>query len=448
MTEPEPRSGGWPWALRSLEHRNYRLFIMGHSASTIGTWMQRVAQDWLVLDVTGDAVDVGVAAALQFLPVLLFGLWGGALIDRWDRRKVIICTQAASLVLAAALAGVVLSGVVQLWMVFGLSLALGFVTVFDNPARHAFVAEVTRPQDYVNAQALASTVHNLGRLVGPAVAGTLIAVAGAGWAFVINAASFVPVIWGLLLIDTTASAADRAERRPGRVREGLAYVFSHAELRACMILVAAVALFGQNFRAVLPVLARETFHGDSQTYGWLTSALGIGAVIGALGTAATERVSSWRLVLAAFAFGAANALVAISPWLWVAMAAVMVMGIANLAFNTLSKTLLQLGTEPSMHGRVMALHGFVFLGTTPLGMPLIGWVCDQWGARAGMTVASVTAIGAAALVAPTLRRLRAGPAGPPARQRPISPECPRRCARRCARGGCPSPRWPRRHRVP
>ena len=410
--EPEGRRR-WPWALRSLGHRNYRIFITGHSVSTIGTWMQRVAQDWLVLDLTGDAVDVGIAAALQFLPVLLFGLWGGAFVDRWDRRRVIICTQAASLVLAAVLAGVVLSGSVELWMVFGLSLSLGFVTVFDNPARHAFVAEVTRPQDYVNAQALASTVHNLGRLVGPAVAGTLIAVAGSGWAFAINAASFIPVIWGLLLIDTSSASVEPGERKHGRVREGLVYVFSRAELRACMILVAAIALFGQNFRAVLPVLAKETFHGDSQTYGWLTSALGVGAVIGALGTAATERVSSWRLLLAGGAFGVANALVALAPWLWVAMAAVMLMGIANLAFNTLSKTLLQLGTEPSMHGRVMALHGFVFLGTTPLGMPLIGWVCDQWGARAGMAVASVTALGAAALVAPTLRRLQAGTAATP-----------------------------------
>lgn len=405
MTEPEAEGRRWPWALRSLAHRDYRLFLCGHSASTVGTWMQRVAQDWLVLDITGDAVDVGTAAALQFLPVLLFGLWGGAVVDRWDRRRVIICTQAASLVLAAVLAGVVLAGIVELWMVLGLSLSLGFVTVFDNPARHAFVAEVTRPQDYVNAQALASTVHNLGRLVGPAVAGTLIAVAGAGWAFVINAASFVPVIWGLFLIDTRSSPGGR-ERTHGRVREGLAYVFSHAELRACMVLVAVIALFGQNFRAVLPVLAKETFHGDAQTYGWLTSALGVGAVIGALGTAAAERVSSWGLVLAGCAFGAASLLVALSPWLWVAMATVMMMGIANLAFNTLSRTLLQLSTEPSMHGRVMALHGFVFLGTTPVGMPLIGWVCDRWGARAGMIVAAVTALGAVAAVAPTLRRLR------------------------------------------
>jgi len=401
-----------PRALRSLEHRNYRLFITGHSISTIGTWMQRVAQDWLVLDLTGDAFDVGIAAALQFLPVLLFGLWGGAFVDRWDRRRLIIGTQTASLLLATALAALVLGGAVQLWMVFGLSLALGFVTVFDNPARHAFVAEVTRPADYVNAQALASTVHNLGRLLGPAVAGTLIAVAGAGWAFALNAASFVPVIWGLLLIDTGGPSARTARRGSGRVREGLVYVFSHAELRACMILVAVVALFGQNFRAVLPVLAKETFHGDSQTYGWLTSALGVGAVIGALGTAATERVSSWRLLVAGAAFGLANALVSVAPWLWAAMLAVLLMGIANLAFNTLSKTLLQLGTEPAMHGRVMALHGFVFLGTTPLGMPLLGWVCDQWGARAGMAVASATALVGAAAVAPTLRRLRAGAGSP------------------------------------
>jgi MFS family permease len=396
----------WPRALRSLEHRNYRLFLTGHAVSTIGTWMQRVAQDWLVLELTGSAVDVGIAAALQFLPVLFFGLWGGAVVDRFDRRRVIMLTQVLSMLLAGALAAVVLAGAVQMWIVFAFSLALGFVTVFDNPARHAFVAEVTRPQDYVNAQALASTVHNLGRLVGPAVAGLLIACVGSGWAFAVNALSFIPVLWGLALIRPDAADVSRRERKRGSVLEGLAYVFSHPELRTCMILVAVVALFGQNFRAVLPILASETFHGDAQTYGWLTSALGVGAVIGALITGATERVSGWRLLLAGFGFAFTNAMIAVSPWLWLALSTVLLMGVANLMFNTLSRTLLQLRTEPMMHGRVMALHGLVFLGTTPIGMPLLGWVCDQWGPQAGLWVASLTALVAAVAVTPVLHRLR------------------------------------------
>ncbi|KQZ11755.1 hypothetical protein ASD19_00250 [Microbacterium sp. Root53] len=396
-----------------MNHRNYRLFITGHAVSTIGTWMQRVAQDWLVLELSGSAVDVGIAAALQFLPVLFLGLWGGAVVDRLDRRKLIMLTQVISMILAGGLAVVVLVGAVQLWVVFAFSLALGFVTVFDNPARHAFVAEVTRPQDYVNAQALASTVHNVGRLVGPAIAGVLIAFAGSGWAFAVNALSFVPVLWGLALIRLDVVGGGKGERKRGSVLEGLAYVFSHPELRACMILIAVVALFGQNFRAVLPILASETFHGDAQTYGWLTSALGVGAVIGALITAATERVTGWRLLLAGFGFALTNAMIAVSPWLWLAMSTVLLMGVTNLMFNTLSKTLLQLRTEPTMHGRVMALHGLVFLGTTPIGMPLLGWVCDQWGPQAGLWVASLTALVAAVAVTPMLHRLRGGHNPPP-----------------------------------
>ncbi|MCD1269365.1 MFS transporter [Microbacterium sp. MEC084] len=403
----------WPRALRAMNHRNYRLFITGHAVSTIGTWMQRVAQDWLVLELSGSAVDVGIAAALQFLPVLFLGLWGGAVVDRLDRRKLIMLTQVISMILAGGLAVVVLVGAVQLWVVFAFSLALGFVTVFDNPARHAFVAEVTRPQDYVNAQALASTVHNVGRLVGPAIAGVLIAFAGSGWAFAVNALSFVPVLWGLALIRLDVVGGGKGERKRGSVLEGLAYVFSHPELRACMILIAVVALFGQNFRAVLPILASETFHGDAQTYGWLTSALGVGAVIGALITAATERVTGWRLLLAGFGFALTNAMIAVSPWLWLAMSTVLLMGVTNLMFNTLSKTLLQLRTEPTMHGRVMALHGLVFLGTTPIGMPLLGWVCDQWGPQAGLWVASLTALVAAVAVTPMLHRLRGGHNPPP-----------------------------------
>ncbi|WP_314176485.1 MFS transporter [Streptomyces winkii] len=397
-------------ALRSLSHRNYRLFLTGHSVSVIGTWMQRVAQDWLVLELTDDAVAVGTAAALQFLPMLVFGLWGGVLVDRWDRRRLLLATQAASGVLAAALAVVVLAGVVELWMVFALALALGFVTVLDNPARQAFVAELTTPADYVNAQALASTVHNLGRLAGPAVAGATIAAVGAGYAFALNAVSFVPVLWGLLLIDPRATRhrLESARTGAGGVREGLRYVFTHPELRACMLLIGVIALLGQNFRAVLPVLAKDTFDGGPETYGWLTSALGVGAVAGALGTAAARRVTSWALLLAAIGFGAANALVAAAPWLALALAGMVAVGSANLAFNTLGRSLLQLGTDPGMHGRVMALHGLVVLGSTPLGMPLLGWICDRWGARTGMAVASVSALVAAAVVSPQLRRRTAG----------------------------------------
>jgi MFS family permease len=394
--------------LRSLHNRNYRLFIAGHAVSVVGTWMQRVAQDWLVLQLTDSAVAVGVATALQFVPMLLFGLWGGVVVDRMDRRRLIMWTQAASALLAAVLAAVVIAGVVELWMVFGLALALGSVTVLDNPARHAFVAELVGPADYVNGQALASTVHNAGRLVGPAVAGGLIAVAGPGLAFAVNAVSFLPVLWGLSLVDTERlrRPGERPVRARGQIREGLRYVYSHPDLRACMVLVTVIALFGQNFRVVLPVLARDTFGSGAAAYGWLTSALGLGAVLGALIAASRTRVTSMSLLAAAVAFGLVNVAGATSPVLWAALFAMVAVGFSNIIFNTFARTLLQLGTDPTMHGRVMALHGFVFLGTTPIGGPLVGWICEAYGARAGLVVAGAPALLAAGWVLPGLRRLR------------------------------------------
>ncbi|MGH3366830.1 MAG: MFS transporter [Nocardioidaceae bacterium] len=397
--------------VRSLYNRNYRLFLAGHAVSVIGTWMQRVAQDWLVLQLTDSAVAVGVAAALQFLPMLLFGLWGGVVVDRMDRRRLIVWTQAASALFAAILAVVVIAGVVELWMVFALALALGSVTVLDNPARHAFVAELVGPSDYVNGQALASTVHNLGRLVGPAVAGGLIAVAGPGLAFAVNAVSFLPVLVGLSLVDSEQlrRPGERPVRARGQIREGLRYVYGHRELRACMVLVTVIALFGQNFRVVLPVLARDTFGSGAAAYGWLTSALGLGAVLGALIAASRTRVTSMSLLAAAVAFGLLNAAGALSPFLWVALVAMVALGFTNIIFNTFARTLLQLGTDPAMHGRVMALHGFVFLGSTPIGAPILGWVCEVYGARAGLLVAGAPALLAACWVLPSLRRLRRAP---------------------------------------
>jgi MFS family permease len=392
-------------AFRSLAVPNYRYYFAGQAVSIIGTWMQRVAQDWLVLQISDSAVAVGVATALQFLPTLLLGIHGGVFVDRVDRRRAIIATQATSAVLAAGLAAITLADVVALWMVYALALALGVVTVVDVPARQAFVTEMVGPDDYVNAQALNSTIHNAGRLVGPAIAGALIAAVGAGLAFAVNAVSFVAVLIGLLLMDTRhLRRVPAVARTPGQALEGLRYVWSHRELRACMVLVGVVALFGQNFRVVLPVLARGTFGGDAQTYGWLTSALGAGAVVGALASASRRTATPWSLLLWTFGFAAANLVGAAAPALGFALAAMVGLGVANICFNTLARTLLQMGTAPSMQGRVMALHSFVFLGSTPIGGPLLGWVCEVWGPRAGLLVAAATSGLAALGVLPHLRR--------------------------------------------
>jgi MFS family permease len=395
--------------VRSLRHPNYRRFIGGHAVSVVGTWMQRIAQDWLVLELTGSPVAIGTATALQFLPVLLFGMWGGVLVDRYDRWKLIVGTQIASAVLAAALAVTTLVGAVTLALVYVMAALLGLVTVVDTPARQAFVTDLVPPGDYVNAQALNSTIHNTGRLVGPAVAGLVIAAAGAGPAFAVNAVSFVAVLVGLCRIDRTAlRRTGRAARGRGQARAGLRHAWQNRELRACLFLVAVVGVFGQNFRVVLPVMATEVLRGDAATYGYLTAALGLGAVVGAIGAASSETVSGRRLLVWTLVFGAVNLLAALAGQFVLALAALVTVGVANILFNTLARSLLQLRSAPEMQGRVMALHGLLFLGTTPIGAPLLGWICAVAGVSWGFVVAGGTALIAAVVVA---RRLLSRPAG-------------------------------------
>ena len=392
----EALRAGWTRTFRSLHERNFRLFFTGHAVSVTGTWMQRVAQDWLVLELSDSAIAIGISTALQFVPMLFLGMVGGVTADRVDRRRLLIATQSVSAALAAVLATLSLTGNIQLEMVYGLALALGLVTVFDVPGRQAFLTDMVPPGDYVNAQALNSTIHNVGRLVGPAIAGVLIATVGVGVAFLLNALSFVAVLVALLRIDSSKlRRIATAARSRGQVREGFRYVWAHPDLRACMFLVAVVALFGQNFRVVLPVLARDTFGQGAEAYGWLTSALGVGAVLGALAAAGRQRLTSGSLLRWTIVFGLVNLLAAFVPNLGVALAAMVAVGIANITFNTIGRTLLQLRAEPHMQGRVIALHGMIFLGSTPFGGPLLGWVCEQWGARAGFFVAGCTALIAA-----------------------------------------------------
>jgi MFS family permease len=393
--------------LRSLRSPSYRLYVTGHAVSVCGTWMQRVAQDWLVLSLGGGGVALGVASALQFGPVLLLGMWGGSLVDRHDRRRLLLATQSLQAVLAIALGVLAVTGQVRLWMVYVLAGALGLVTVVDSPGRSAFVSDLVGPDDYVNAQSLNSTVHNAGRLVGPALAGLLIAHAGVGTAFLVNGASFVAVLVSLARINP-ATLRPRPPHPEGdatrRASEGLTYVWRDPQLRACMVVVAVVGLFGQNFRVVLPLLATHTFAAGAEGYGYLTAALGVGAVVGALLTAARQTASARAMLLATAAFGVANLLAALAPslgWAYVAMALV---GVTNLSINTLGRSLLMVHTPQWMHGRVLAFHGLVFLGTTPIGSPLLGWLCELWGARAGLVVAAATALLVAVVVSRPMSR--------------------------------------------
>jgi MFS family permease len=394
---------------RSLHEPNFRRYFVGHAVSVVGTWAQRVAQDWLVLTLTGSGIALGVSTVLQFGPVLLLGMWGGVVVDRVDRRRLLVFTQSAQAVLAATLAGLALAGVVELWMVYALALALGVVTVLDNPARQAFVGEMVEPAQYVNAQALTSTVHNAGRLVGPALAGLLIATTGVGVAFLVNAASFIAVLIGLLRIDpSTLRRGTRAGPRERRAGEGLRYVRRTPDLWATLLLVGVVALFGQNFRVVLPLLAQDTFHGGPEVYGYLTAALGLGAVLGALYSASRETATPWGVLLACLAFGAVNLVAAAAPVLVAAYSAMAALGFVNIVFNTLGRSVLLLGSDPTMHGRVLALHTLVFLGSTPFGGPLLGWICEVFGPRIGFVVAGAAALAAGIALFPRIRALRRG----------------------------------------
>jgi MFS family permease len=385
----------------SLTNRNFRLYFAGSAVSVSGTWMQRVAQDWLVLQLSHSGVALGVASSLQFAPVLVIGAWGGAVVDRVDRRRLLLVTQTASALLAAVLGLVTAAGAVTLWMVYGLALALGVVTVFDSPARQTFVAEMVGAPNVVNAQSLYSSVHNGGRLVGPAFAGIVIAGFGVAAAFAVNALSFVAMIVALSWMDVGALVrTPPAARAPRQVRDGLGYLWRHRELRAGLVLVAVIGVFGQNFRVVLPLLAQQTFHSGPRGYGYLTAALGLGAVVGALANAAASRSSLRRLVLSCLAFGSVNLLAAAASPFALVLVVIAGVGVANITFNTLARTMMILRADPAMRGRVMALYSIVFLGSTPIGGVIVGWACQAWGPRTGFVIAGLTALAAAVLARP------------------------------------------------
>lgn len=390
---------------RSLRQRNYRLFFVGHAISVSGTWMQRVAQDWLVLQLSDSAVALGISTALQFLPTLLLGMWGGLLVDRFDKRRIIITTQILQAALALILGLLTITGVVELWMVYVLALLLGAVTVVDTPARSSFVPELVEADDYVNAQGLNSTVHNAGRLVGPAVAGVLIGWAGVGSAFLINAASFAAVLYGLFRMDISKLHIVAAHPRSrGQVRAGLRYVWERPALRSTIVLVAVVGLFGQNFRVILPLLAQQEFDGGAQVYGALMAMLGLGAVIGALTAASRPTPRFSTMVASTLMFAVVTLAASASSPLALAYVAMVALGFANIMLNTVGRVLLQLRSEQPMHGRVMALHAWVFLGTTPIGSYIAGWVSESYGPRIGMAIGGVSALVVGAVYLPGARQ--------------------------------------------
>ncbi len=379
-----------------VQSRNYRRYFIGQSISLAGTWMQSVAQGWLVLKLTGSGTAVGLVIALQFVPVLLLGPLGGVVVDRVDTRRLLIATQAVAGALALTLGILTVTNVVELWMVYMLAAGLGLVTVVDNPARQTFVLELVGPDLLTNAITLNSVNINAARVVGPAFAAALIAWIGIGPCFLVNAATVVAVIVALAGMKSSELAPKPlAPRAKGQVREGLRYVWATPALRTPLVMMAIIGTLSYEFQVMLPIFARFTFNGTAGTYGVLTAAMGVGAVVGGLATASRGRSGLDALVRVAAVFGLVILAAAWSPTLPVAVVALVAVGAASITFLARANTTMQLTADPAMRGRVMALWTVAFLGSTPIGGPIMGYIGEHLGARWALTVGGSAAIVAA-----------------------------------------------------
>jgi MFS family permease len=380
-----------------LISRNYRLYTAGQCVSLCGTWMQTVALGWLVLQLTGSGTSVGLVTAAQYLPVLVLAPLGGVLTDRVDTRKVLLFTQSVSAILALALGVLTVSGHVQLWMVYLLACGLGLLQVVDNPARQMFALQLVGPEYLTNAITLNTVNMNLARVIGPAIGAGVISTIGVGECFVVNACSFLVVI-GALLMMRSAEFYPKvlAPRAKGQVREGLRYVNRTPGLRTPLIMMALIGTLAYEFQVSLLLAAKYTFHGDGGTYGLMTSAMGVGAVIGGLVTASRERHGLGTLVTTSAAFGVLLLAVAAAPSLALAVVALVFMGAVNIAFISRANATLQLAADPAMRGRVMALWAVAFMGSTPVGGPIVGWIGEHVGPRWALVTGGLACLVAAA----------------------------------------------------
>lgn len=376
-------------AFRSLRVYNYRIWAAGSLVSNIGTWMQRIAQDWLVLtELTHhSAAQVGIVTGLQFGPQLLFLPWTGAAADVFDQRKLMLITQSIMGLLAIALGLMTLGGAIQLWQVYLFAFALGTAAAFDAPARQTFVAEMVGEDDLANAVALNSMTFNGARMIGPAAAGLLIGSIGTGWAFLLNGLSYFAVVISLLMLRTSElHPTERARLLRGSFAEGLRYVRSRADLVAMLVMLFLIGTFGMNFAIYTSTMAVRVFHSGASGYGVLSSMMAIGTITGALIAAGRARSTFAQLITGTATFGLGCTFAALAPGYWSFGAALVMIGIASLSFLNSSNSLMQLTTEPMMRGRVMAIRMAIVMGGTPLGAPLVGWVADHFGPRQALAV--------------------------------------------------------------
>jgi len=395
---------------RSLSSYNYRVWAGGALVSNVGTWMQRTAQDWLVLTelTNNSATAVGIVMSLQFGPSLLLLPLTGYVADRYDRRKVLLATQCAMGLLALGLGLLTLSGAARLWQVYLFAALLGCVSAFDAPARQTFVSELVGEQYLTNAVALNSTSFNAARMIGPAVAGLLIASIGTGWVFLINALSYLAVLGSLAMLRVAElHRRGRAPRADGGLLAGLRYVWERPDLKAVLFMLFLLGTFGLNFPIFISTMAVGAYHAGAGHYGVLSSAMAVGSVAGALFTASRAQPHIARLVNSSALFGLGCALAALMPSYQTFGAVLVLVGISAQTFTTSTNSVVQLSTEPAMRGRVMAILLAILMGATPLGAPAVGWVADTFGPRWALGVGAAAGIASAIVGLLYRRRARA-----------------------------------------
>ena len=391
----------------ALEVPNYRRYLSGQSISLIGTWMQMTAQSWLVLSLTHSATALGVIVALQTLPVLLLAPYGGVIADRVDKRRMMIGLQSAMGVQALVLGVLTVTGGVRVWQIGVLAMLLGLNNAFENPSRQSFMLELVGPRHLRNAVSLNSVMVNVARVIGPAVAGIMIATVGTGVCFLLNAGSFVAVVASLVTMDLSAlNPASPTPRARGQLREGVAYIRRTPDLAVPLLMMAAVGCLTYEFQVSLPYMAKTGLHAGSSGFGFMTAAMGVGAVLGGLVVATRGRTGTAALVAAATGFGGAMVLATVAPSLAVELIAMTLVGAGSVAFMSSGNATLQLGAAPEMRGRVMSLWFVAFQGSTPIGGPIVGAVMSVAGARAGLGLGAVTCFIVAAVGALGLRVAR------------------------------------------
>ena len=390
----------------SLQQRNYRLYFFGQLVSVMGTWMQTVAQSFLVLDLTHSGTMLGLTTAARFVPMLVFGPAGGLFADRRNKQRILYVTQTLSGLLAAVFAILTGTHVIEVWSVVLLALALGFVNVFDNPARQSFITEMVPTEDLANAVTLNSVSINLARVFGAALGGILVATLGLALCFTCNALSFAAVLVSLAAMNTAKLYPARpVKQRKGQIKAGLAYVRETPELLIPLLMIALVGTLAWEFPVTLPLMASRVFGGGAETYGVMTSVMGAGAVVGGLVSAARAKLRARSLCVAAMGWGIAITVAAVAPSLWTELIVLAFVGYGSITFNSYAKTTLQLAARPEMRGRVMALWALAWQGSTPIGGPLVGWIAQATNPRWSLIAGGIPTLLCGILAWPALTRI-------------------------------------------